>query len=388
MIMPAKFPCRQFASRVWGWCLRFRRTTDTSGRGAIALPVPDRAIMTTIAVRRAAAAVAVLVFASASPLLAQGFEASGTRAQGMGGAFIAVSDDASATWWNPAGLGSGAFLSAIVERGQMRAPADPLPGDAATRQRTSGFAFAYPAMGLSYHHFRVSERGQIDSIGGVQPGRQDQRLVDPVVRSMSLSAFGITVGQSIGNHVIVASTARLLRAGAVVTTAVGAPDELERAEDLAVSRHTAGDLDLGAMVRVGSIRLGGTLKHVGEPGFGDGRERIVLAREGRVGVAVARGKSGVLSTFIGAVDVDVTTRTTVLGEERRVAAGGELGLANSRLQVRGGVSANTRGARRWQRSAGLSVAVRRSVYVDAAMAPETSAGMSRTGWSVSLRTVY
>ena len=113
----------------------------------------------------------------------------------------------------------------------MREPGDPPAGEAATRHRTSGFAFAYPAMGLSYYHFRVSELGQIDSIGAVQPGRQDQRLVDPVVRSLSLSAFGITVGQSIGNHVIVASTLRLLRAGAVVTTDLAAPDPLARAED-------------------------------------------------------------------------------------------------------------------------------------------------------------
>ena len=37
---------------------------------------------------------------------AQGFEPVGTRAQGMGGAFVAVADDATATYWNPAGLAS------------------------------------------------------------------------------------------------------------------------------------------------------------------------------------------------------------------------------------------------------------------------------------------
>ena len=59
------------------------------------------------------------------PAMAQQFDAVGTRAQGMAGAFVAVADDASATWWNPAGLGGGAYLSAVLERGQNREPADP-----------------------------------------------------------------------------------------------------------------------------------------------------------------------------------------------------------------------------------------------------------------------
>ena len=126
-----------------------------------------------------------------------------------------------------------------------------------------------------------------------------------------------------------------------------------------MSRHTAGDLDLGVMVRVGALRVGGTLKHVGEPGFGDGRERIVLGRQGRVGVAVKKGKTGVLSSLIGAVDVDVTTRTTVLGDERRVAAGGEIRtVQQSRCSCAAGVSANTQGTQPRQPSAGTSIALR------------------------------
>src|SRR5881398_1203079 len=44
---------------------------------------------------------------------AQSFELVGIRAQGMGGAFVAVADDASATWWNPAGLASGAYFNVL-----------------------------------------------------------------------------------------------------------------------------------------------------------------------------------------------------------------------------------------------------------------------------------
>ena len=39
---------------------------------------------------------------------AQSLDTIGTRAQGMGGAFVGVADDASAVYWNPAGLAGGA----------------------------------------------------------------------------------------------------------------------------------------------------------------------------------------------------------------------------------------------------------------------------------------
>src|SRR6478735_5595685 len=49
------------------------------------------------------------------PVVAQTFDIVGTRAAGMGGAFVAVADDASATYWNPAGLVTGSVVSAVAE---------------------------------------------------------------------------------------------------------------------------------------------------------------------------------------------------------------------------------------------------------------------------------
>ena len=49
---------------------------------------------------------------------AQGVEAVGIRALGMGGAFVGVADDASATYWNPAGLVTGPLGSAVAEFGR------------------------------------------------------------------------------------------------------------------------------------------------------------------------------------------------------------------------------------------------------------------------------
>src|SRR5437762_12072611 len=53
-------------------------------------------------------------FVRPSEARGQTTEVVGVRAQGMGGAFTAVADDATATWWNPAGLARGAYFNAIV----------------------------------------------------------------------------------------------------------------------------------------------------------------------------------------------------------------------------------------------------------------------------------
>src|SRR5688572_15574551 len=65
---------------------------------------------------RWACACALVLGGLPRPVAAQVFEAVGSRAQGMGGAFVAVANDSSATWWNPAGLADGPFLDTATAR--------------------------------------------------------------------------------------------------------------------------------------------------------------------------------------------------------------------------------------------------------------------------------
>src|SRR5215217_7736321 len=89
---------------------------------------------------------------------AQTSELIGVRAQGMSGAFTAVADDATATWWNPAGLAGGAYFNGIIEYSRPRR----LPDDAGT-----GLSVAFPALGLSYYRLPLSQvRPAPTSTGG------------------------------------------------------------------------------------------------------------------------------------------------------------------------------------------------------------------------------
>ena len=58
---------------------------------------------------------AVLALTTAQAAMAQ--SQVGTRAAGMAGAFVAVADDATAVYWNPAGVGTGAIVSAVFDAG-------------------------------------------------------------------------------------------------------------------------------------------------------------------------------------------------------------------------------------------------------------------------------
>src|SRR5439155_25886770 len=104
---------------------------------------------------------AVSLFLLAAPARAQIYESVGIRAQGMGGAFVAVADDADATWWNPAGLAGGAYFSAIIEYGTAQDPsaATDVNGSVLPSWRSGarGFTVTFPSLGLSYYRLQVSQ---------------------------------------------------------------------------------------------------------------------------------------------------------------------------------------------------------------------------------------
>ena len=333
---------------------------------------------------------AALVVASATRAGAQMYESVGIRAQGLGGAFVAVADDASATWWNPAGLAGGAYVNAIIDWGTVQEPR--VAADAAGvarpswRSTTTGFAAAYPALGLSYYRLQVSEIQSIGPIAANGSGRQDQGLASVRLRSLVLQQFGATVGQSIGGHLVAGSTLKLIRGTLASATGVAGEASLEQAGELDGEATTTVDLDVGLMARFGGVRAAVVVKHVRQPGFTAGDDRVDLRRQARAGIALSSGSHGSMGPLTVAADVDLTRTTTATGEQRHIAGGAEAWLFGRSLGLRGGLSGNTIGDARLTPGVGASLALRSGVYLDGQAT--LGSDEERRGWGVALRVTF
>ncbi len=255
----------------------------------------------------------------------------GVRAAGMGGAFTAVADDATATYWNPAGLATGPFVGASI--------------DANVLDRQSGqFAgLVLPPLGISYFRTATST--------GAPPNDRNGALVDVTVHHVeatvdqSIGDTGLTVGGSFG----------LVHGNGA--SAFGA--------------------DAGVMLAGGLGKIGLAVHNLTEPSLGG----VKLERQVRAGVSLHLHAAMTL-----AADVDLAT-TTSDGEPVREAALGVEVHPLERTWVRGGMHWNTAGtAAAPIGTVGASVAVYGAIRVDG----QASFGSSRgdRGWGVGLSFIY
>jgi hypothetical protein len=278
---------------------------------------------------------------------AQTTDAIGVRAQGMGGAFTAVADDATASWWNPAGLAGGAFFNALLEVDRP---------DTQTSDSIRGVAIAYPALGLTYYRLPLRQIRISGSTGATASSRQEDEG--------ALSLYGVTVGQSLGSHLVLGSTLKLLRAG---DTNVG--------------------LDIGAIATLGPARLGVVLRDLTEPSFGSGAARFTLERHARAGAALSSGRRGVIGSATVSFDADLTTtHDPLFGDERVMAIGVEGWSPKRNVALRGGLGFNTAADQATRVSGGVSFAVRSGSFVDAYISG--GGDTARHGWGFAFRVTF
>jgi hypothetical protein len=203
---------------------------------------------------------------------------------------------------------------------------------------------------------------------------------------MVLNQFGATVGQSLGNHLVLGTTFKLVR-GTIGTASASAEEaSLDRAADLRGENETHADLDVGAMANFGGVRLGVSVKNLRAPEFGTGDDRQALRREARAGLAVVGRSRGVVNQLAIAVDADLTRTPSPVGDLRHVAAGIEAWTLQRRVGLRAGVSANTIGAARTAPSVGGSVALKAGMYVEGRWT--LGSDESTHGWGAGLRVTF
>ena len=303
----------------------------------------------------------VVLLGLPSAVPAQAIESAGSRAPGMGGAFVAVASDSSATWWNPAGLAAGPFLDLAGYWNGLDAGGDRAP---AWRSHLSAFSFATPPAGLSYYRFRLTGAKPLTTTATGQGDRQGTGT-EVAVRSIPASQLGVTLAHSLISGVHIGTTLKYVRGAVMATAGEGSVDALlDAGGDLeGADTHGTFDLDIGVLAASGPWRAGAVVRNVREAGFG-GAADINLPRQIRLGGAFDGDAARIIPLTV-AVDADLQRYEGPAGERRVIAAGGEYWLAHRRFGIRGGVRFNTVGAEERAVTGGGSVAVRSGLYVDA-----------------------
>lgn len=316
---------------------------------------------------------------------AQIVETVGGRALGMGGAFVAVANDSTATWWNPGALAAGPFVDVTIGRA-VTSRGDHVP---AWRDQATAWALTTPVFGVSYYRVRLAEVGRVPPTGGGGASRQ-QEAADLQARSLAASEFGATVVQTVWPGVHAGATLKYVRGTAragLVTDADSAADGLDQAMDLGGgSAEGRFDLDIGALAVAGPVRLGGVIRNVRAARFESASGGVFeLPRQVRVGAAFdAEAVAGI--PLMLAVDADLRRYPTIAGDRRVLAVGAEQWFLGKRVGVRAGGRFDTAGVAGRAATAGLSVAVRSGLFVDGHVV--RGGADDERGWGVSARVSY
>lgn len=342
-------------------------------------PLPDKHV------RTSRFAICVLIVLAGCSVSAQVFEFIGTRAIGMGGAFVAVADDATAAYWNPAGLTTGAFFSLLVDHTSTQTRLDPSkPDSPGTAQAGIIVGLSTNTRALSYYRLRINQiERSPDAAVSADPAGRDQ-WGEATLRSVVTHNMALTGAQLMYPGVSVGSTVRYVRGSygvGAVTTGATTDGWLNEARSLRRNSQNKVDLDVGLKVGGEVLQVGLVARNLLQPSFdGPDGSSIRLDRQVRAGVAVHP-----VGQLVVAADVDLSRLETVHGDRRNVALGAEQWFG-SWLGVRGGARLNLEdldddpgvvGA------FGLSVSLSSGVYVDA----QVTRGRDKVdqGWSIAGR---
>ena len=272
---------------------------------------------------------------------AQPFEAMGTRALGMAGAFVAVADDASAGYWNPAGLPSGQFFSLLMDHSDsVREPSGRSPYRAATDWSGTMVALSTNEFGFSYYRLSFIQIDRsLDSWASKDVVQKDQKE-EVILKSVHTQNAALTGAQFVFPNVSFGTSLRYVRASVGMSPGnleLSSADFLREAATLEERGQNKFDVDLGLMVGTDIVRIGLVARNILQPILDapDG-STLRLDRYVRVGLGVRLVDGLLVST-----DLDLThsTSDTIVGPKRNLAVGAEHWFVQW-LGLRGGARVN------------------------------------------------
>jgi hypothetical protein len=305
---------------------------------------------------------------------AQGFDPINTRAAGMGGAFVAIVDDASAVYWNPGALATGSIFSLLIDRTSSKAMGDDPPDVLGGSGSGTLLALSTPPLGLSYYRLRST---------WVRPNALDSS--SSITETLITHNTGVTLVHSLTAGIAVGATVRLVRgiAATALVPAGNVDDRLDDADDLVGEASNKGDADVGISATFGTLRAGLTVRNLAEPSFetAGSNAELKLERQGRAGVALTSPMG-----FRVAFDMDLNAVRGPIGRVRELALGSEARLM-PKAYARAGLRLNTLGdepgGSATTFSFGGSYAALSSLWIDAGATVGAEAG--RRGWGVAAR---
>ena len=310
----------------------------------------------------------IVVLTSTYSVHAQTFGGVGARAEGMAGAFVAVADDATAVYWNPAGIATGATFDLQVATG---------------RESTIFVGAALPVLAASY--YRTRDVTGLPTVSA-SPDRQNGGSGEVQVRTLTTTNVGLTVVQTIVPGLLIGTTARIVR-GTIDAFDPSTGSELPRAASRGDTSTTV-DLDAGAMVSAWDMRFGLTARNLREAEFQAGDAAVRMNRQFRVGAALTPRSlpTGVHGPFTLALDVDLTATSDLQGKRRMAAAGGEYWVARGLVGGRAGVRWSTLGDSHRAFAGGFTVRLPRSVHVDGHLTKDNEA--EQLDWTLGARVTF
>ena len=223
---------------------------------------------------------------------AQGSELVGARARGMGGAFVAVADDATRDLVESGRPARDAHLRWRRRRGAAstrcrigRLKTRAAPGRTArspSPRRCPVAGFQLHTTCISGGSSRCLQQGR--PAGRQEGGRAPDRTVAP---DTALRRLLRPVAGRRGRRGRDDAARRTARSRRPMRPADDVDDAFDRAADAEGASATRGDIDAGVLVRLSRVRVGLAARNLAEPSFDGRRRRQLDARASRAGLGVA-----------------------------------------------------------------------------------------------------